>query len=219
MAQQQRSARSVGARGGHEGPGGQHRALTPRLSPLLRYPNAVPAASAEAVDAAAPQGRKERALRELGKPRRTRFPTAPTAEIFLLIKINTKRSVPGPTHRRASRICQVSMVVDTFAPGRSPTPVGTFPPPALRTRRADFRHRALQWNHAARTRVPGHGRRAGLASPGTGLAPLRRPAGASSGLFDALATATTRVVPFACACDDVPVFLLISGVIGRRPLP
>ena len=38
-------------------------------------------------------------------------------------------------------------------PGRRPSPVGTFPPPALRTRRADFRHRALQWNHAARTRA------------------------------------------------------------------
>ena len=52
-------------------------------------------------------------------------------------------------------------------PGRSPIPMGTFPPPALRTRRADFRHRALQWNHAARTRVPGRGQRAGLASRGT----------------------------------------------------
>ena len=51
------------------------------------------------------------------------------------------------------------------------------------TRRADFRHRALQWNHAARTRVPGHDQRAGLASRGTKLAPLRRPAGASSGLL------------------------------------
>ena len=61
--------------------------------------------------------------------------------------------------------------------------MGTFPPPALRTRRADFRHRALQWNHAARTRVPGHDQRAGLASRGTKLAPLRRPAGASSGLL------------------------------------
>ncbi len=36
---------------------------------------------------------------------------------------------------------------------------------------------------------------------------------------DALATATMQVVPFACACDDSPEFLLISGVIGRRPLP
>ena len=31
---------------------------------------------------------------------------------------------------------------------RRPTPTGTFPPPALRTRRADLRHRALQWNEA-----------------------------------------------------------------------
>ena len=68
-------------------------------------------------------------------------------------------------------------------PGRSPIPMGTFPPPALRTRRADFRHRALQWNHAARTRVPGRGQRAGLASRGTWPAPLRRPAGVSSGLL------------------------------------
>ena len=36
---------------------------------------------------------------------------------------------------------------------------------------------------------------------------------------DALATATMQVVPFACACDDSPEFLLISGVLGRRPLP
>ena len=34
-------------------------------------------------------------------------------------------------------------------PGRSPIPMGTFPPPALRTRRADFRHRALQCPVAA----------------------------------------------------------------------
>ena len=70
-----------------------------------------------------------------------------------------------------------------FAPGRSPSPVGTFPPPALRTRRADFRHRALQWNHAARTRASGCDQRAGLASRGTRLAPWRWPAGASSDLL------------------------------------
>ena len=39
-----------------------------------------------------------------------------------------------------------------FAPGLSPAPMVTFPAPALRTRRADFRHRALQWDHASRTR-------------------------------------------------------------------
>ena len=40
VAQQWRPARSVGARGGHEGPA-YFRALTPRLSPLQRYPTAV----------------------------------------------------------------------------------------------------------------------------------------------------------------------------------
>ena len=87
-------------------------------------------------------------------------------------------------------------------PGRRPIPVGTFPPPALRTRRADFRHRALQWNHAARTRVPGHGERTG-ASCGTQLAPVRRTGRCVVRPVYALATATARVVPFACACDDV----------------
>ena len=42
-----------------------------------------------------------------------------------------------------------------FAPGLSPAPIATFPAPALRTRRADFRHRALQWDHAPRTRTAG----------------------------------------------------------------
>ena len=74
----------------------RNRALTPRLSPLLRYPNAVPTAIAGAVDADGPHGREERVHRDLGKPRRPRLPTAPTAEIFIFIKINTKRSVPGP---------------------------------------------------------------------------------------------------------------------------
>ena len=40
-----------------------------------------------------------------------------------------------------------------FAPGLNPAPMVTFPAPALRTRRADFRHRALQWDHAPRTRT------------------------------------------------------------------
>jgi len=40
-----------------------------------------------------------------------------------------------------------------FALGLSPAPIVTFPAPALRTRRADFRHRALQWDHAPRTRI------------------------------------------------------------------
>ena len=80
--------------------------------------------------------------------------------------------------------------------------MGTFPPPALRTRRADFRHRALQWNHAARTRAsrsrPADGSREPWHQAHTlGLAGrcVVRP-------VDALATATARVVPFACACGD-----------------
>ena len=88
-------------------------------------------------------------------------------------------------------------------PGRRPSPVGTFPPPALRTRRADFRHRALQWNHAARARAsrsrPAHGSREPWHQART-LAPAGR---CVVRPVDALATATARVVPFACACDDI----------------
>ena len=39
----------------------------------------------------------------------------------------------------------------------------SFPPPAHRTRRADFPHRALQWDHAPRTRN---------AEPGTYAGPV-----------------------------------------------
>ena len=88
-------------------------------------------------------------------------------------------------------------------PGRRPSPVGTFPPPALRTRRADFRHRALQWNHAARARAsrsrPADGSREPWHQART-LAPAGR---CVVRPVDALATATARVVPFACACDDI----------------
>ena len=42
-----------------------------------------------------------------------------------------------------------------FARGLSPAPIVTFSAPALRTGRADFRHRALQWDHAPRTRTAG----------------------------------------------------------------
>ena len=40
-----------------------------------------------------------------------------------------------------------------FAPVLSPAPMVAFPAPAPRTRRADFRHRALQWDHAPRTQA------------------------------------------------------------------
>ena len=38
-----------------------------------------------------------------------------------------------------------------FASVLSPAPIRPFPPPALRTGRADFPHPALQWDHASRT--------------------------------------------------------------------
>ena len=40
-----------------------------------------------------------------------------------------------------------------FAPVLSPAPLVAFPAPAPRTRRADFRHRALQRDHAPRTQA------------------------------------------------------------------
>ena len=40
-----------------------------------------------------------------------------------------------------------------FASALSQAPVGPFPPPALRTGRAGFRHPALQADHASRTRT------------------------------------------------------------------
>ena len=44
-----------------------------------------------------------------------------------------------------------------FAAVLSPAPIGPFPPPALRTGRADFPHPALQRDHASRTRNAGSG--------------------------------------------------------------
>ena len=64
-----------------------------------------------------------------------------------------------------------------FAPGLSPAPIVTFPAPAPRTRRADFRHRALQWDHAPRTRTAGATRayRGGVGSPTSSAAAARFP--------------------------------------------
>ena len=88
-------------------------------------------------------------------------------------------------------------------PGRRPSPMGTFPPPPLRTRRADFRHRALQWNHAARARASRSRPADGFREPwhqARTLAPAGR---CVVRPVDALATATARVIPFACACDNI----------------
>ena len=67
------------------------------------------------MDADAPHGRKERAHRELGKPRRTRFPTAPTASIFLPINHQEEIRCWTRAHRRLSRIRHFSTAVDNQA--------------------------------------------------------------------------------------------------------
>ena len=100
--------------------------------------------------------------------------------------------------------------------------MGTFPPPALRTRRADFRHRALQWNHAARTRACRLRPAGGSCEPWHPAHTLALAGRCVVRPVDALTTATARVVPFACACDDVwHSFQGCSsvGVIGRSATP
>ena len=52
--------------------------------------------------------------------------------------------------RRVRCVCPLA-----FAAALSPAPIGPFPPPALRTGRADFPHPALRWDHASRTRNVG----------------------------------------------------------------
>ena len=108
----------------------------------------------------------------------------------------------------------------TFAPGLSPTPVASFPAPALRTRRADFRHRALQWDHAPRTRTAGRfGHVDGSESP-TCLRPAARAVPlyipsrvrashrACSRLDD---IEPLRFDSFTCACDASGIAALIAG--------
>ena len=97
--------------------------------------------------------------------------------------------------------------------------MGTFPPPALRTRRADFRHRALQWNHAARTRAFRLRPAGGSCEPGHPAHTLALAGRCIVRPVDALTTATARVVPFAYACDDVWHSCSFIGVIGRSATP
>ena len=97
--------------------------------------------------------------------------------------------------------------------------MGTFPPPALRTRRADFRHRALQWNHAARTRACRLRPAGGSCEPWHPAHTLALAGRCVVRPVDALTTATARVVPFACACDDVWHSCSSVGVIGRSATP
>ena len=97
--------------------------------------------------------------------------------------------------------------------------MGTFPPPALRTRRADFRHRALQWNHAARTRAVRLRPAGGSCEPWHPAHTLALAGRCVVRPVDALTTATARVVPFAYACDDVWHSCSFIGVIGRSATP
>ena len=96
-----------------------------------------------------------------------------------------------------------------FAAVLSPAPIGPFPPPALRTGRADFPHPALQRDHASRTRNAGsgsHSRCRWLAYPRLPVAarlhprggPLRRTAGP---VHARRHWASLRPGPFAYACD------------------
>ena len=97
--------------------------------------------------------------------------------------------------------------------------MGTVPPPALRTRRADFRHRALRWNHAARTRSSRSRRAGGSREPGHQARTLALVGRYVARPDYALTTATTRVVPFAYACDDVRHCCSFVGVIGLAATP
>ena len=107
-----------------------------------------------------------------------------------------------------------------FAPGLSPAPIVTFPAPAPRTRRADFRHRALQWDHAPRTRTAGATRacRGGVGSPTSSAAAARRPL-CISVTYPASRRACSRLddiepVPFdsfAYACDASGIIALNAG--------
>ena len=92
-------------------------------------------------------------------------------------------------------------------------PSSRFQPPALRTRRADFRNRALQWDHAPRTRT---GRDLGMqvvCGSGTASALHSHPvSGAPSSLFTPRQHRTrTRFDSLTYACDASGIIALIAG--------
>ena len=103
-------------------------------------------------------------------------------------------------------------LIRRFRTGPQSESHGTFPPPALRTRRADFRHRALQSGSHTGFPVATSRRVLRAVAPGSHPACVVRP-------VDALTTATARVVPFAYACDDVWHSCSFIGVIGRSATP
>ena len=107
-----------------------------------------------------------------------------------------------------------------FAPGLSPAPLTAFPVPAPRTRRADFRHRALQRDRAPRTRNPGTARMEGAGRPAIRnrcTAAILSPAASSvrrrawSRLDD---IEPFRSDPFASARDAIRCLRPPGGVIG-----
>ena len=107
-----------------------------------------------------------------------------------------------------------------FAPGLSRFPWPRFQSPALRTRRADFRHRALQWDRAPRTRNPGTARMEGAGRPAIRnrcTAAILPPAASSvhrrawSRLDD---IEPFRSDPFASARDAIRSLCPPGGVIG-----
>ncbi len=113
-----------------------------------------------------------------------------------------------------------------FAAALSPAPIGPFPPPAHRTRRADFPHRALQWDHAPRTRNAEPGTYAG---PVVCVPPALRSCTALPALNPVRRVArpvyalTTSGLPkmrgwadsFAYACDASGLPALHAGILGR----
>ena len=97
-----------------------------------------------------------------------------------------------------------------FAAVLSPAPIGPFPPPALRTGRADFPHPALQRDHASRTRNAGSGSHLAVpvacvppASGSCTASPARRPSPSRrrTCFTPRRHRASNRPGSFAYACD------------------
>ena len=119
----------------------------------------------------------------------------------------------GTTHGQQVRRHSVEAVVGS---GGGAVPVGPFPPPALRTGRADLPHPALQWDHATRTRnasseplpaIAGHPRYRWLcvpSAPGSCTASPRCPSPTrrqTCSRPDSTEPPIGQPGPFAYACD------------------
>ena len=95
-------------------------------------------------------------------------------------------------------------------------PVGTTSP---HNRDHNIRHRALQWNHAVRTRAYQVRRAGGYREPWHQARTLALAGRYVARPVHALTTATARVVPFAYACDGVRHCCSFIGVIGLSATP